>query len=85
MTYRGALTDKAYTTEDGMIHASSSFSLSPCSSKNKVVAWLHTCSNRGPCEHDVQLNQIYDAMENPLDEKSAQRKWDERERIGFKK
>lgn len=35
--------------------------------------------------HDVQLNQIYDAMENLLDEKAAQRKWDTRERIGFKK
>ncbi len=35
--------------------------------------------------HDVQLNQIYDALENLLDEKAAQRKWDERERIGFKK
>ena len=36
-------------------------------------------------EHDVQLNQIYDAMENLLDEKAAQRKFEERERIGFKK
>ena len=36
-------------------------------------------------EHDVQLNQIYDAMENLLDEKAAQRKWEEREKIGFKK
>ncbi len=36
-------------------------------------------------EHDVQLNQIYDAMENLLDEKAAQRKWEERERIGFNK
>ena len=36
-------------------------------------------------EHDVQLNQIYDAMENLLDEKAAHRKWEERERIGFKK
>src|SRR5882762_4871023 len=36
-------------------------------------------------EHDVQLNQIYDAMENLMDEKAAQRKWNERERIGFKK
>jgi hypothetical protein len=36
-------------------------------------------------EHDVQLNEIYDAMENLLDEKIAQKKWDERERIGFKK
>jgi hypothetical protein len=36
-------------------------------------------------EHDTQLNHIYDAMENLLDEKAAQRKWGERERIGFKK
>lgn len=35
-------------------------------------------------EHDVQLNQIYDAMENLLDEKAAQRKWDDRPRIGFR-
>lgn len=36
-------------------------------------------------EHDVQLSQIYDAMENLLDEKIAQKKWEDRERIGFKK
>ena len=36
-------------------------------------------------EHDVQLNQIYEAMENLLDKKTAQRKWEDRERIGFKK
>ena len=35
-------------------------------------------------EHDVQLNQIYEAMENLLDEKAAQRKWEDRDRIGFK-
>ncbi len=35
-------------------------------------------------EHDVQLNEIYDAMENLLDEKIAQKKWADRERIGFK-
>lgn len=35
-------------------------------------------------EHDAQLNNIYDAMENLLDEKAAQRKWDDRVRIGFK-
>lgn len=34
-------------------------------------------------EHDAQLNQIYDAMENLLDEKAAQRKWEDRKRIGF--
>ena len=33
----------------------------------------------------LQLNQIYDAMENLLDEKAALRKWEDRERIGFKK
>lgn len=36
-------------------------------------------------EHDAHLNQIYDAMENLLDEKAAQRKWEGRERIGFKR
>ncbi|MES2330757.1 MAG: ORF6N domain-containing protein [Bacteroidota bacterium] len=36
-------------------------------------------------EHDVQLNSIYDAMENLMDEKAAQRKWENRERIGFNK
>lgn len=36
-------------------------------------------------EHDAQLNQIYNAMENLLDEKATQRKWDDRQRIGFKK
>src|ERR1700761_3074628 len=35
-------------------------------------------------EHDVQLSHIYDAMENLLDEKTGQKKWDDRERIGFK-
>lgn len=34
--------------------------------------------------HDEQLNQIYDAIENLLDEKSEQKKWGEREKIGFK-
>jgi hypothetical protein len=34
-------------------------------------------------EHDVQLNSIYDAMENLLDEKAAQKKWENRDRIGF--
>ena len=34
-------------------------------------------------DHDAQLNQIYDAMENLLDEKAAQRKFEERKKIGF--
>ena len=35
--------------------------------------------------HDAQLNQIYDAIENLLDEKVEEKKWRQRERIGFKK
>ena len=35
-------------------------------------------------EHDVQLNELYDAMDNLLDEKIAQLKWKDKERIGFK-
>jgi hypothetical protein len=35
--------------------------------------------------HDSQLNEIYDAIENLLDENAAQKKWNARERIGFKK
>ncbi len=35
-------------------------------------------------EHDTQLNAIYDAMENLLDEKAAQKKFEERKRVGFK-
>lgn len=33
--------------------------------------------------HDVQLGEIYQALENLLDGKAAQKKWEERERIGF--
>lgn len=35
-------------------------------------------------EHDAQRNHTYDAMENLLDEKVAQKKWGDRDRIGFK-
>jgi hypothetical protein len=34
-------------------------------------------------EHDTQPNQLYDAIENLLDEKAAHRKWCERDRIGL--
>ncbi|WJK48116.1 ORF6N domain-containing protein [Chitinophagaceae bacterium DXS] len=37
------------------------------------------------CEHDTQLSAIYDAIENLLDDKAAERKWEERARIGFVK
>jgi hypothetical protein len=36
-------------------------------------------------EHDEQLSAIYDAIENLLDYKAAQKKWEDRDRIGFKK
>jgi hypothetical protein len=35
-------------------------------------------------EHDIQLAQIYEALENMLDEKAAERTWQNRERVGFK-
>ena len=34
--------------------------------------------------HNGQLNQIYDALENLLDDKVSQKKWEEREPVGFK-
>ena len=36
-------------------------------------------------EHDVQLACIYDAIENLLDEKANEKKWEDRPRIGFKR
>lgn len=36
-------------------------------------------------EHDAHLTQIYEAMENLLDENAALKKWSEREKIGFSK
>lgn len=35
--------------------------------------------------YDAQLNQIYNAIENLLDIKAEEKKWNEREKIGFKK
>lgn len=35
-------------------------------------------------DHDAQLSQIYDAMENLLDEKASERKWQDGDRVGFK-
>jgi hypothetical protein len=32
----------------------------------------------------VELSQIYEALENMLDDKAAQRTWNNREWIGFK-
>lgn len=34
-------------------------------------------------EHDIQLAQIYESLENLLEERADSRHWNERERIGF--
>ena len=34
--------------------------------------------------NDIQLNEIYTAIENLLDDNSNQKTWENRERIGFK-
>lgn len=34
--------------------------------------------------HNKQLNQIYDVLKNMMTEKGKQKKWEEREQIGFK-
>ncbi len=36
-------------------------------------------------DHDSKLTHIYEAIENLLSEKSLQRHWEEREKIGFKR
>lgn len=36
-------------------------------------------------DHDIQLSSIYDAIENLLDDNAVKKKWEDRERIGFKK
>ena len=52
--------------------------------KNDLVELLNGLKNRID-EHDVQLKNIYDSIENLLDEKIEHKGWNERERIGFKK
>jgi hypothetical protein len=39
---------------------------------------------KGIGAHDMQVDQIYEALENLLNEKAAKRKWEESDRIGFK-
>ncbi|MEO6228893.1 MAG: ORF6N domain-containing protein [Ferruginibacter sp.] len=36
-------------------------------------------------EHDVQLGAIYETIENLLDENIEKKKWEDREKIGFRK
>jgi phage regulator Rha-like protein len=53
------------------------------SRQNEVAQQLQELRERLG-EHDIQLNQIYDAIENLLDEKIEKKKWEDRDRIGFK-
>lgn len=52
--------------------------------RNSIDAQLQEVRDRLG-EHDVQLNAIYDAIENLLDEKASQKTWQNRQRIGFKR
>jgi hypothetical protein len=64
-------------------------SLNKLANKNIAILDLFKELKERIDEHDIQLNSIYDAIENLLDEKAAekskQKSWEERERIGFKK
>ncbi len=51
---------------------------------NKLVAEKLLKIEEKLGSHDVQLKGIYDAIENLLDKKADERKWEDRERIGFK-
>ena len=50
---------------------------------NEIAEQLHDLKEKIQ-SHDVQLNEIYIAIENLLDQNSDQKSWDDRERIGFK-
>jgi hypothetical protein len=52
-------------------------------SQTNIVTQLQQLKQRIG-EHDMQLSSIYDAIENLLDEKVQQNKWEGRERIGFR-
>lgn len=50
----------------------------------ELLSLMNQIKNRVD-EHDIQLASIYDAIENLLDNQLENKKWAERERIGFKK
>lgn len=53
--------------------------------KNKNIAMKLKVLEDRLGEHDIQLNKIYDTIENLLDKKAeAEDKWNNRKRIGFK-
>lgn len=49
-----------------------------------IIGQIETLKDRVGL-HDTQLSQIYDAIENLLDEKAEKQSWKDRDRIGFKK
>jgi ORF6N domain len=56
------------------------FALSYKDLADEIKELKETTSN-----HNGQLNHIYNALENLLDIKAEEKKWEDRERIGFKK
>ncbi|MCA6450140.1 MAG: ORF6N domain-containing protein [Chitinophagaceae bacterium] len=50
---------------------------------NELAEQVHAIKE-SVSNHNEQLAQIYDAIENLLDEKQEQNNWEERERIGFR-
>ena len=50
---------------------------------NKLVAEKLLKIEEKLGSHDTQLNGIYNAIENLLDKKAVERKWEHRERMGF--
>jgi len=50
----------------------------------QILEQLNTLGDRIGI-HDAQLNKIYEAIEGLINQKAEISKWDERERIGFKK
>ena len=51
---------------------------------NKLIADKLILIENKIGSHDEQLKQIYEAIENLLDEKVEQKQWNDRKRIGFK-
>ena len=52
--------------------------------RNELTFQLEELRNRIG-DHDLQLNQIYEAMENLLERNTDKNNWENRERIGYKK
>ena len=51
--------------------------------KKDINKKLHDITKRID-NHDILITQLYEAIENIIDENAAQKKWDNRNRIGYK-